>query len=88
MLSFVLYAIDPLCIDSKRAESLSQSTENGIGVFLTNAIATKQRSLRAWSARGGRAQVILNLCERDHHHHRIDRTLVESGTHIETLRLV
>jgi hypothetical protein len=35
ILSFVLYAIDPLCIDSKRAESLSQSTENGIGVFLT-----------------------------------------------------
>jgi hypothetical protein len=40
----VLYAIDALCIDSKRAESLSQSPENGIGVFLTNAIATKQRS--------------------------------------------
>lgn len=31
----VLYAIDALCIDSKRAESLSQSPENGIGVFLT-----------------------------------------------------
>ena len=31
----VLYAIDALCIDSKRAESLSQSTKNGIGVFLT-----------------------------------------------------
>ena len=40
----VLYAIDALCIDSKRAESLSQSPENGIGVLLTNAIATKQRS--------------------------------------------
>ena len=35
MLSFVLYAIDPLCSDSKRAESLSQSTENGVGVFFT-----------------------------------------------------
>jgi hypothetical protein len=35
MLSVVLYAIDALCIDSKRAESLSQSPENGIGVFLT-----------------------------------------------------
>jgi hypothetical protein len=40
----VLYAIDALWIDSKKAESLSQSPENGIGVFLPNAIATKQRS--------------------------------------------
>lgn len=31
----VLYAIDALWIDSKKAESLSQSPENGIGVFLT-----------------------------------------------------
>jgi hypothetical protein len=31
----VLYAIDALCSDSKRAESLSQSPENGIGVFVT-----------------------------------------------------
>jgi hypothetical protein len=31
----VLYAIDALCIDSKRAESLSQDLEDGIGVLLT-----------------------------------------------------
>jgi hypothetical protein len=31
----VLYAIDALCTDSKRAESLSQDLENGIGVLLT-----------------------------------------------------
>ena len=35
MLSLCSYAIDALCIDSKRAESLSQSPENGIGVFVT-----------------------------------------------------
>lgn len=40
------------------------------------------------SARGRRAEVFPNLCECDHHHHRLDRTLVESGTHIETLRVV
>jgi hypothetical protein len=31
----VLYAIDALCIDSERGESLSQDLENGIGVLLT-----------------------------------------------------
>ena len=40
----VLYAIDALCIDSKRADSLSQSIENGIGVFLTKRHREKQRS--------------------------------------------
>jgi hypothetical protein len=45
-------------------------------------------ALRAWSARGGRAEVFLNLCERDHHHHRIYRTLVESSTFIEAPRVV
>src|SRR5687767_11728766 len=33
------------------------------------------------SARAGRAEVLLNLCERNHHHHWIDRTLVKSGTY-------
>ena len=40
------------------------------------------------SARAGRAEVLLNLCERNHHHHWIDRTLVKSGTCIEALRVV
>jgi hypothetical protein len=40
------------------------------------------------SARVGWAEVLLNLCERDHHHHWINRTLVQSGTYIETLRVV
>ena len=40
------------------------------------------------SARAGRAEVLLNLCERDHHHHWIDRTLVKSRTFIEALRVV
>jgi hypothetical protein len=41
------------------------------------------------SARVGWAEVLLNLCERDHHHHHwINRTLVQSGTYIETLRVV
>ena len=40
------------------------------------------------SARAGRAEVLLNLCERNHHHHWIDRTLVKSGTRIEALRVI
>ena len=40
------------------------------------------------SARAGRAEVLLNLCERNHHHHWIDRTLVKSGTCIEALRVI
>lgn len=45
------------------------------------------RSPNRSSARVGR-EVLLNLCERDHHHHSINRTVVESGTYIETLRVV
>ena len=40
------------------------------------------------SARAGRAEVLLNLRECDHHHHWIDRTLVKSGTCIEAPRVV
>ena len=48
----------------------------------------QRRAAEESSARAGRAEVLLNLCERDHHHHWIDRTLVKSGTCIEALRVV
>jgi NADPH:quinone reductase-like Zn-dependent oxidoreductase len=48
----------------------------------------QRRAAEESSARAGRAEVLLDLCERDHHHHWIDRTLVKSGTCIEALRVV
>ena len=59
------------------ATSLVRSSGSGPPVLLLQS-----------SARAGRAEVLLNLCERNHHHHWIDRTLVKSGTCIEALRVI
>jgi hypothetical protein len=48
----------------------------------------RSRAAKELSARDGWAKVLLNLCERNHHHRWIDRTLVESGTCVEALRVV
>jgi len=52
-------------------------------------IADRRRQLtQVSSARAGRAEVLLNLCERDHHHHWIDWTPLKSGMCIKALRVV
>jgi hypothetical protein len=53
-----------------------------------NFFMAARRAAKESSARAGRAKVLLNLCERDHHHHWLGRTLVESGTCVEALRVV
>jgi pimeloyl-ACP methyl ester carboxylesterase len=53
-----------------------------------SSVSPKRRAATESSARAGRRKVLLNLCERDHHHHWIVRTLVESGTCVEAFRIV
>ena len=69
--------LDSFALQTSQATIFVRSSGSGPPVLLLQS-----------SARAGRAEVLLNLCERNHHHHWIDRTLVKSGTCIEALRVI
>jgi len=69
--------LDSFALQTSQATIFVRSSGSGPPVLLLQS-----------SARAGRAEVLLNLCERNHHHHWIDRTLVTSGTCIEALRVI